>query len=192
LPCARIILTALARQAYRGPVSDADTTDLLDTYQSGRRAGDFESGIRLSLQLILANPEFVFRFEPTPAGVAPGTNYRIGDFELASRLSYFLWSTAPDAQLLELAGRNKLRDPAVLEQQVRRMLADRRSAALPTNFAGQWLYLRKLDDSQPDLFLHPSFSRNLLDSMRRETELFFDSIVREDRYVLDLLTADIC
>ena len=190
LPCARAILLALARQAYRRPPSDADIEDLLSTYQAGRNDGDFESGIRLGLQLILANPEFVFRFERAPASAAPGTNYSIGDLELASRLSYFLWSSAPDSELLDLAAREKLRDPAVLEQQVRRMLADRRAESLASNFAGQWLYLRNLDDAQPDLFLYPNFSRNLLQSMRRETELFFDSIRQEDRSVLDLLTAD--
>ena len=190
LPCARAILSALAQQAYRRPPSDADIEDLLSTYQAGRNDGDFESGIRLGLQLILANPEFVFRFERAPAGAAPGTNYPIGDLELAARLSYFLWSSAPDSELLDLAAREKLHDPAVLEQQARRMLADRRSEALAANFAGQWLYLRNLDDAQPDLFLYPNFSRNLLQSMRRETELFFDSIRQEDRNVLDLLTAD--
>jgi hypothetical protein len=191
LPCARTILSALAGQAYRKPPSEADVEDLLKTYQTGRNSGgDFESGIRLGLQLILANPQFVFRFERTPANVMPGANYRISDLELASRLSYFLWSSAPDTQLLDLAKHEKLRDTGVLEQQVRRMLADPRSMALATNFAGQWLYLRNLDDSQPDLFLYPNFSRNLLQSMRRETELFFDSIQREDRNVLDLLTAD--
>jgi Protein of unknown function (DUF1592)/Protein of unknown function (DUF1588)/Protein of unknown function (DUF1585)/Protein of unknown function (DUF1587)/Protein of unknown function (DUF1595) len=191
LPCARAILSRLAGQAYRKPPSEADVEDLLRTYQAGRNnGGDFESGIRLGLQLILANPEFVFRFERTPANVPPGANYRISDLELASRLSYFLWSSAPDSQLLDLAKHEKLRDAGVLEQQVRRMLADPRSMALATNFAGQWLYLRNLDDSQPDLFLYPNFSRNLLQSMRRETELFFDSIQREDRNVLDLLTAN--
>lgn len=190
LPCARRILSALALQAYRRPASDEDMEDLLSTYQAGRNEGGFESGIRLALQLILANPQFVFRFERTPSGVTAGANYRISDLELASRLSYFLWSAAPDQELLDLACRKKLSDSNGLEQQVRRMLADRRSAALATNFAGQWLYLRNLDDSQPDLFLYPNFSRNLLQSMRRETELFFDSILREDRNVLDLLTAD--
>jgi hypothetical protein len=191
LPCARTILSALAGEAYRRPPSEDDVEDLLRTYQTGRNSGrNFEAGIRLGLQLILANPEFVFRFERTPAHVAPGANYRISDLELASRLSYFLWSSAPDSQLLDLAKHEKLRDAGVLEQQVRRMLADPLSMALATNFAGQWLYLRNLDDSQPDLFLYPNFSRNLLQSMRRETELFFDSIQREDRNVLDLLTAD--
>ena len=190
IPCAKKILSALARQAYRRPVTDADLEDLLSIYQTGRNQGNFESGIRMALQLILANPQFVFRFERTPAGAAPGSNYRIGDVELASRLSYFLWSSAPDEQLLGLAVRRKLSVPAVLEQQVRRMLADPRAEALATNFAGQWLYLRNLKDAQPDIFTYPNFDDNLLQSMRRETELFFDSIVREDRNVMDLLTAD--
>jgi hypothetical protein len=190
LPCARRILSALARQAYRRPADDADLEDLLGAYQGGRNGGTFETGIRQAVQLILANPQFVFRFERTPAHVASGANYPISDLELASRLSYFLWSSAPDSELLDLATRQQLRGPAVLERQVRRMLADKRANALATSFAGQWLALRNLDDAQPDLFLYPNFSRNLLQSMRRETELFFESIMREDRNVTDLLTAD--
>lgn len=192
LPCAKRILTQLARRAWRRPITDTDTETLLSMYQSGRNAnaGDFEAGIRVALQFILANPQFVFRFERTPAEVVPGTNYRITDIELASRLSYFLWSTAPDDELLSVAAARKLRNPAVLEQQVRRMLSDRRSEALARNFAGQWLYLRNLQDAQPDLFTYPNFDRTLLDAMRRETELLFDSIVREDRDILTLLTAD--
>ncbi|HEX4593877.1 MAG TPA: DUF1592 domain-containing protein, partial [Bryobacteraceae bacterium] len=134
--------------------------------------------------------EFVFRFEHTPPNVQPGTNYRISDLELAARLSYFLWSSAPDDQLITLASQGKLKDPAVLEQQVRRMLADPRSEALSTVFAAQWLQLQNLRDVQPDAFLYPNFDRNLADSMRRETELLFDSIVHEDRSILNLLTAD--
>jgi len=194
LPCARKILSALGRQAYRRPVTDADLEDLLSVYQSGRNSGDnganFDSGIRRALQLILANPEFVFRFERTPPSVAKGTNFRVSDLELASRLSYFLWSSAPDDQLITLASQGKLKDPVVLEQQVGRMIKDPRSEALATNFAGQWLYLRNLQDSQPDIFLYPEFNLNLLQSMRRETELFFDSILREDHNIVDMLTAD--
>jgi hypothetical protein len=193
LPCARRILSTLARRAWRRPLSESDVEDLLSAYQTGRNrrdnTGDFESGIRLGLQLILASPQFVFRFERTPADVAPGVNYRITDVELASRLSYFLWSSAPDDELLSLASDGKLKDKDVLRQQVRRMLADPRSAALARNFAGQWLYLRNLRDAQPDVFTYPNFDDNLLQSMARETELFFDSIVREDRNVLDLLRA---
>jgi hypothetical protein len=190
LPCARRILSTLAPAAWRRPITADDLDDLLSTYQTGRKQGDFDSGIRLALQLILANPQFVFRFEREPAGAAPGANYRITDLELASRLSYFLWSTIPDEELLTLAEHGNLKDRAVLRQQVRRMLADKRSEALAQNFAGQWLYLRNLRDAQPDIFTYPNFDDNLLQSMRRETELFFDSIVREDRNVLDLLQAN--
>ena len=190
LPCARKVLSALARRAWRRPLNETDIEDLLSTYQTGRNKGDFESGIRLGLQLILANPQFVFRFERTPSDVAPGTNYRVTDIELASRLSYFLWSGPPDDELLTLATEGKLKDRNVLRGQVRRMLADRRSEALAQNFAGQWLYLRNLRDVQPDVFTYPDFDDNLLQSMRRETELFFDSMVREDRNVLDLLQAN--
>jgi len=190
LPCARRIVSVLARQAYRRPLQDADVEDLLSAWQSGRNGGDFETGIRQALQLILANPQFVFRFERTPENTAPGANYPISDVELASRLSYFLWSSAPDAELLDLGARKQLRQSAVLERQVRRMLADKRADALATSFAGQWLALRNLDDAQPDLFLYPNFSRNLLQSMRRETELFFESIMREDRGATEFLTAD--
>ena len=190
LPCARQIVSALARRAYRKPLVDADLEDLLSAYQSGRNSGSFETGIRQALQLILANPQFVFRFERAPSDAAPGTNYPVSDLELASRLSYFLWSSAPDEELLNLASNRKLRDPAVLERQVTRMLADKRADALATSFAGQWLALRNLDDAQPDLFLYPNFSRNLLQSMRRETELFFEYIMHEDRPITELLTAN--
>jgi hypothetical protein len=191
LPCAKKILTRLARQAYRKPISDADMEDLLSMYQLGRnKGGDFESGIRLALQLILANPEFVFRFEPTPPGVKPGANYRVSDVELASRLSYFLWSSSPDEELLQVAARGRLHERAVLEQQVHRMLADPRSEALAKNFAGQWLYLRNLKDAQPDVFTYPNFDDDLLQSMRRETELLFEDIVHGDRSVVTLLNAD--
>jgi cytochrome c551/c552 len=190
IPCARRILSALARRAYRRPATAADLEDLLSVFQEARNQGDFESGIRVALQAILADPQFVFRFEGMPPSAAPGKNYRVSNLELASRLSYFLWSTAPDDELLNLASRNRLADPLVLERQVRRMLADPRSAALARNFAGQWLYLRNLSGAQPDVFTYPNFDNNLLQSMQRETELFFDSIVRENRNVVDLLTAD--
>jgi len=189
LGCAKTILSALARQAYRRPANKADLEDLLSTFQAGRNQGDFDSGIRMALQLILANPEFVFRFERTPSSVAPGSSFRVSDLELASRLSYFLWSRGPDDQLLTLASRGKLKN-AVLDEQVRRMLADPRAEALAKNFAGQWLYLRNLQDSQPDLFAYPNFNRNLLDSMRRETEMLFLSVIRENRSIVNLLNAD--
>jgi hypothetical protein len=188
-PCARKIIAKLARQAYRRPVNETDLEDLLGFYQRGRNRGDFEAGISTALQAIISSPEFVFRFERTPAGTAPGANYRISDLELASRLSYFLWSTAPDDQLITLASEGKLSNAVVLEKQVRRMLADRRSEALATNFASQWLHLQNLRAVQPDAFVYPNFDKNLALSMQRETELLFDSIMREDRNVLDLITA---
>lgn len=186
IPCARKIISALTRQAYRRPATDSDLEALLNFYQAGRNQGDFESGIRTALQAILASPEFVFRFERTPAGVAPGRNYRITDLELASRLSYFLWGSAPDEALLTA----RLRDPLVLEKQVRRMLADPRAESLATVFAGQWLHLQNLKDANPDLYLYPNFDKTLANSMRRETEQLFASVMREDRSVLDLLTAN--
>ncbi len=188
--CAKKILSALARRAYRRPVNGADLEGLLSFYQSGRNQRDFDSGIQTALQAILTNPEFVFRFERTPANVPAGTNYRISDLELASRLSFFLWSSPPDEELLTLASQQELHSPAILEKQVRRMLVDPRSFAITANFASEWLHLQNLKDVQPDAYLFPNFNRNLADSMRRETELFFDSIVHEDRNVLDLLTAD--
>lgn len=190
IPCAKKIVSALARQAYRRPVNANDLEDLLGFYQSGRNGGDFETGIRTALQAILASPEFVFRFERTPARVAPGTNYRITDLELASRLSYFLWSSAPDEPLLTVAAQGRLRDPIVLEKQVRRMLADARSEALAASFAGEWLHLQNLKDANPDLYLFPNFDKTLAQSMRRETELLFDDVVHQDRNITDLLTAN--
>ena len=186
-PCAKEIISRLARQAYRRPVSQESFDDLIQVYWDGREHGNFEAGIRLAVQYILANPEFVFRFERTPAGVHPGEDYRVSDLELASRLSYFLWSSLPDEELITVASQGKLRDPAILQREVKRLLADRRSEALAKNFAGQWLRLRGLTDANPDVYLYPDSDDNLLQSMRRETELLFDSIVREDRSVVDLL-----
>ena len=190
IPCAKQIISALARQAYRRPVTENDLEGLLSFYQSGRNNGNFESGVRTAIQAIIANPEFVFRFEREPSNAAPGRNYRISDLELASRLSYFLWSSAPDDQLIALAGQGKLKDPVVLEKQVRRMLADPKSEAMIANFAGQWLHLQNLKIVNPDLFLFANFDRSLANSMKRETELLFDSVMREDRNVLDLLSAN--
>jgi hypothetical protein len=190
LPCAKKILSALSRQAFRRPVTDGDLEGLLSFYQEGHNQGDFDSGIRTALQAILADPEFVFRFERTPASVAAGANFRVSDVELASRLSFFLWSGPPDDELLTVASQGKLKDEATLEKQVRRMLADPRANALASNFASEWLHLQNLKDVQPDAFLFRSFNRNLIESMRRETELFFTSIVREDHKVTDLLTAN--
>jgi hypothetical protein len=144
----------------------------------------------MAVQAMIANPKFIFRFEPAPENVAPGSNYRISDLELASRLSYFLWSSAPDEELIALASERKLRERPVLEQQVRRMLADPKSEALSTNFATEWLHLQNLKDAQPDAYLYPNYDANLGQSMRRETELFFDSFVRGDRNMLELLTSN--
>ena len=190
MACAKQIVSRLARQAFRRPAADRDIETLMSFYQQGRNRGDFESGIQLALQSVLADPEFVFRFEHVPPGTPSTSNFRISDLELASRLSYFLWSSAPDDQLIRLASQNKLHEPAILEREVRRMLADPRSESLSTNFAYHWLRLQNLKDVQPDSYLFSNYDRNLADSMLRETELLFDSIVREDRNILDLLTAD--
>ncbi len=189
-PCARRILGMLARRAYRRPTTDADLRILLDFYQSGRQQGGFESGIELALRRVLVDSEFVFRAERAPANAAAGTVHRITDLELASRLSFFLWSSIPDDELLDAASRGTLRHRTVLEGQVRRMLADTRSAALVKNFAGQWLHLRNLDAVAPDRIVFPSFDDNLRQAFRRETELLFESVMREDRSVTQLLSAD--
>jgi hypothetical protein len=162
----------------------------LSFYQAGRNAGDFEDGIERALEFILAHPEFVFRTEDAPASVKPGEAYRISDLDLASRLSFFLWSTVPDDELIRVASQGKLKDPAVLEQQVRRMLADARAHELVANFAGQWLELRTLKSSTPEGTVYPDFDDNLRQAFRTEAEMFFESIVREDRSVIDLLNAD--
>jgi hypothetical protein len=188
--CATEIVKRLAGQAYRRPAGAEDLEGLMTFYRMGRDKGDFESGIRTALEAVLANPNFVFRFEREPAALKQGQSFRISDTELASRLSYFLWSTLPDAELLTLAQQKKLHEPLVLQAQVKRMLGDPHSAALSTRFAGQWLRLNDLDAMHPDPLLFPQFDSTLGQSMHRETELFFDSIVREDRSVLDLLTAD--
>jgi hypothetical protein len=191
LLCARKIVGALARRAYRRPANDNDLETLLGLYQRGRNeGGNFDSGIEAAIQLILASPEFLIRFEPDPANLAPGAVYRIRDLELASRLAFFLWSAPPDDQLVSLASQEKLKDPAILEQQVKRMLADARSKALVDNFAGQWLYLRNLKNINPDFESFPDFDDNLRQAMKQETDLFFTSIIREDHNVMDLLTAN--
>jgi hypothetical protein len=188
--CARSIIARLARTAFRRPVSDEDAGFLLDYYEQGRAEGSFESGIRMAVQAIVANPRFLFRFERTPATARPGANFRLDDLELASRLSYFLWSSSPDDQLLTVAEHGKLSDPIVLEREARRMLADRRSEALVDNFAAEWLRLRSVKQADPDTGLFPEFSRNLAESMTRETKLLFDHIMREDRSVTELLSAN--
>jgi len=188
--CATQIVSRLAKQAFRRPITADDLEGLMTQYHVGRKDGDFETGVRTALQSVLAKPEFVFRFEPIPDNVAPGQNYRLSDLQLASRLSYFLWSSAPDDELLNVASQNKLKDPVVLQQQVKRMLADSRSEALATNFAGQWLQLGGLLEATPESGIFPNYTRNLGTSMRREVELLFNSVVREDRNITDLLTSD--
>ena len=189
-PCAREILSTLARRAYRRPVVDADIASLVGFYQAGRQTGGFDAGIKRALTRILVDPEFLFRLETDPPGTAPGSPYRLSDLELASRLSFFLWSTIPDDELLDLAAHGRLSDPAVFEGQVRRMLADRRSSTLVTNFAAQWLHLRNMRRVTPNVNRFPEFDENLRDGFQRETELFVESQLRADRSVADLLTAD--
>jgi mono/diheme cytochrome c family protein len=189
-PCARRILSTIARRAYRRPVSNEDIQTLLTFFKTGRAGGGFDAGIEMALERILVGPEFLFRVERDPAGVPPGTAYRLSDRELASRLSFFLWSSIPDDELLGLAEQGKLKDPGVLEQQVRRMLADPRSSSLVTNFASMWLYLRNLRLVNPDPDVFPEFDENLREAFARETELFFESMLREDRSVTDLVSAD--
>ncbi len=188
-PCAKRILSTMMRRAYRRPVTDADLQAPLKFYKEARSEG-FENGIEMGLRAILVSPEFLFRVEQDPAGIAPNTNYRIGDLALASRLSFFLWSSIPDDELLDLAVRGKLSTPATLEQQVRRMLADERSRSMVNNFADQWLYLRNLASVNPDMRIFAGFDDNLRQAFRTETELFFESIMREDRSILDLLRAN--
>ena len=190
IPCAKKIIGTLTRQAYRRPATDGDIESLLNFYQAGRNKGDFEDGIERALQAILSDPEFVFRGEADPANVKAGEAYRISDLELASRLAFFLWSTSPDDELINLASQGKLKDPKVLEQQVKRMLGDPRAHELVKNFAGQWLQLRNLPSAAPVTQMFPNFDDNLRQAFRIETEMFFESILREDRNVLDLLTAD--
>jgi mono/diheme cytochrome c family protein len=185
--CARTILTTLARRAYRGVVADAELETLMTFYRQGRRQGDFETGIQTALARILVAPRFIYRTEQEPANVAAGTPYRISDYELASRLSFFLWSSIPDDELLDLAGQGRLREPAVLRQQVHRMIADAKTNALVGNFAGQWLFLRELASLQTEA---PGFNENLRRAFRKETEMVFGAIVREDRSILELLDAD--
>jgi mono/diheme cytochrome c family protein len=186
--CARKIIAALARRGYRRPVTDTDLQGPLTFYAEGRKKGTFDSGIEMALRAILVSPEFLFRIEPDPTS-GPDV-YRLNDLQLASRLSFFLWSSIPDDDLLNVASHGTLHQPAVLDQQVRRMLADPRTRALAANFTGQWLQLRNLEAASPDEYLFPNFGENLRQDFRTETELFFESLLRENRSVLDLLTAD--
>ena len=190
-PCAREILASLARRAYRRPVTDSDIRPLVASYEHGRReGGGFEDGIRWAVEALLVSPKFLFRIERDPVDVPPGTPYRISDLDLASRMSFFLWSSIPDDELIDLAARRELSEPAVLEAQTRRMLNDPRSHALVENFAGQWLYLRNLRTVAPNATQFPEFDDNLREAFLRETELFVESQLREDRSVRDLLEAD--
>ena len=188
--CARQIIATLVRRAYRGQGTDADIERLMGFFRAGRQQRDFERGIQVALQRVLASPKFVFRAEREPDQLAAGRAYVLSDLELASRLSFFLWSSIPDDDLLKVAAESRLREPAVLERQVRRMLADPKSERFVTNFAGQWLYLRNLTNHQPNSMMFPDFDDQLRLAFRREAELFFESIVHEDRNVLDLMTAD--
>ena len=187
--CARRILATLMQRVYRRPVTDEDLQKPIELYRAARAKEGFEAGIEIGLAALLVSPEFLFRIEQDPAGVAPHTAYRISDLELASRLSFFLWSSIPDDELLDVAARGELAKPAELEQQVRRMLADPRALNLVSNFASQWLHLRNLESVTPDKRIFPDFDDNLRQAFRRETELFVESILREDRSVLDLLRA---
>jgi len=190
LPCAKKILSTLLRRAYRHPVVDADLEDMLTFYAAGRAESNFDLGIQRALERTLISPQFLFRIEREPANVKPGTTFRVNDLELASRLSFALWSSIPDDELLNLAIAGKLKSPVVLEQQVRRMLADKRSESMVNNFATQWLFLRDVDAKQPDEILFPDFDETLRMAFRRETELFLDSVLRENRSVLELLSAN--
>jgi cytochrome c5 len=188
--CAKTILTTLMRRAYRRPIVKTDVDGPLAFYREGRAEKDFDTGIAKALSAVLINPEFLFRVESEPTTTPARDVYRISDLELASRLSFFLWSSIPDDELLDAAIAGKLGQPEVLEKQTRRMLADRRSFNLATNFAGQWLRLRNLEAVSPNVSLYPDFDDNLRQAFRQETELFFDSVLREDRSVLDLIKAD--
>jgi len=188
--CATTIVTTLAHRAYRRPIARQEIPSLMAPYRLGRERGGFENGIRLALQRILVSPDFLFRVETDPPGVRSGAAYRISDVELASRLSFFLWSSGPDDELLAVAERGRLRDRAVMDRQVARMLSDPRAKTLVSNFVGQWLYLRNMEAVLPDPSAFPDFDENLRTALGKETELFFESMIRDDRSLLELLTAD--
>ena len=189
-PCAERILTALAGEAYRRPATAREVRTLLRFYGEGRRDGTFDDGVQFALERLLADPKFLFRIEREPVDLAPGTVYDVSDLDLAARLSFFLWSSIPDAELLGAAARGELSAPGELERQVRRMLADERSQALVDNFVGQWLLLRNLPSAAPDPSAFPAFDENLREAFERETRLFVESMFREDRSVVDLLRAN--
>jgi len=188
---ARVIITNLMRHAYRRPASAADINEILRFYQRRRAEGyGFDEGIRAALEAVLANPQFIFRFERATTNAQAGHNYPVSDLELASRLSFFLWSAPPDEELLRVASAGTLHQRPVLEHQVKRLLVDKRSESLASNFAVQWLSLKNLDEVLPNPYQFPNFDKNLAQSMRHETELLFDDVARKDRSVLTLLTAD--
>jgi mono/diheme cytochrome c family protein len=189
-PCARRILSTLVHRAYRGFEKPADMERLMTFYKEERSGKDFERGIQAALQRLLSSPKFIFRTETDPANLAPGAVHRVSDLEIATRLSFFLWSSIPDDELLNAAAQGKLKSASAMDQQVQRMLADPKAEALVDNFAGQWLYLRNLKNQIPNSLEFPDFDDNLRQALQRETELFFGSIIREDRSVLDLMTAD--
>ncbi len=187
--CAKQILSSIAKRAYRRPVADEDMVSLMNLYDAGRKDGNFEKGVQNALRLILANPKFLFRSEPDPKGTVPGSTYRLSDLELATRLSFFLWSSLPDEELINIAAQNKLKG-AVLEAQIKRMLQDPKSDAMVSNFAGQWLLLRNLQSQTRDQAVFPNFDDNLRQALRKETELLFASVMREDKSALEMMTAD--
>jgi hypothetical protein len=188
--CARQILSTLTRRAYRRPSTEEDIQRLMPFFTAGKSEGGFNRGVQKALERVLVSPQFLFRIESDPANAAPGSAHRVTDLELASRLSFFLWSSIPDDELLNTAIAGKLSNPAVLEQQTRRMLGDPRSESMVTNFAAQWLFLRDIESKQPDEILFPDFDETLRTAFRRETELFLASVLRENRSVLELLTAN--
>jgi mono/diheme cytochrome c family protein len=193
--CAGRILTNLVHHAYRRPATDADLAELMPFYEEGKATGNFDLGVEKAVERLLVSPQFLYRIEREPANVhpgavRPGVSWRVSDLELASRLSFFLWSSIPDDRLLDLAEHNKLHEPAVLSAEVGRMLADKRADALATNFAEQWLYLRDIEAKQPDEILFPEFDQTLREAMHEETQLFLGSVFRENRSILDLLSAN--
>ena len=190
LPCAEEIISKLGTQAYRRPLTDEDIKPLISLYETGATQGGFESGIQMAVEGILASPHFVFRLEEPPASTYSGTVYPVNDLDLASRLSFFLWASGPDEALINLASQGQLSNPETLKQQVHRMLTDTRSEALATRFASQWLRLQDLENIHPTVRIYPNFDAQLKSAMLRETQLLFESLVREDRSVLDLLRAD--
>jgi len=189
-PCAKRILATLSRRAYRRPVTDAEVALLVDFYRKGRSEGTFDAGIQTAVARLLVDLNFLFRMERDPEGVPAGKPYRVSDVELASRLSFFLWSSIPDDELLTVAAQGKLQDPAILEQQVRRMLKDERASALPESFFGQWLTIKNLVNSRPDAKVFPEFDENLREAFIEETRLFLNSQLADDRPASELLTAN--